>query len=182
MPNPLRVISVLAISAFLMGLSEYYFNQSALTLNQVEEKLINLDLNPDPVSEEVPVFIKGTLTAKNPRLSDDLLIEDLDALLLQRYVEMYQYNSLGQENKDQYNSLEQASKDEYEEVWLPRAVNSSKYRGNYKNPFFDIPNDTQRVTDDLTLGKYSLSHSHVNYLSTKKMPIQDVSYRIKENL
>jgi hypothetical protein len=130
---------VLIIGAFVLVFSnEHKGLQMAESLHQVESMLIPVTIAPVQPSNQLKViYFTGEATTKDI-LKDSQLGIELNAIKLERHVEMYQWReNVETHTEKQVGGSEQEVKTyTYESIWSPNIINSTDFKDGigHQNP------------------------------------------------
>jgi len=154
-------LTIIVLNIKLLFWNESHNLLSLQSLIQLQQQVISVPPNPILTSNnQKPIYLTGVANTDD-NLKDDLIGIDINAINLNRHVEMYQWQETSETNTK--NELGGAEKEtttyNYQPIWSDFIINSSSFNEaiTHQNPNnFAISSDNQ-YAPDVTLGDFKLS-------------------------
>ena len=152
---------LILIAIWLLWWNEGRAVQRAQDLNMTEQNLVTLD-TPSYDSENDGNLIHTRGQLMGWEVSDSVFWINMDAILLERVVEMYQWEETRREDRQDnlWGSETVTTTYEYNEVWSQRQIDSSRFNqaDTYVNPSMS-KSSQEFFSQDIHLWDFSLSNS-----------------------
>lgn len=161
---------VLIIASFVLVFwNEGHGLHTAQSLEQAQKVLISVPNSPiDPVNNQKVIYFSGKANT-NDKLSDSLLNITVNAINLQRDVEMYQWqeNSQTKTENQTGGGQTQTTTYTYKKVWADHVIDSSDFQeaDSHQNPTsMPISSQTQ-YAKNVNVGDFSLPDDLITKIS-----------------
>lgn len=151
---------LIAIAIFILFWNENHSIKTKLSLIEASKILIQIPNEPiNPVHDEKVVYVTGLATT-NEKLFDDLLEVDVNAINLNRQVEMYQWHEI-QNSSSQSNiggSKTETVDYQYQIRWSSKLTNSQNFNdsNHHINPKEMRVLPKKQYAKEVTLGDFKL--------------------------
>lgn len=161
--------------AFILAFPLLWWNegravQTAQSLEETEGNLTQIEVGSiDAANQHVPVYATGEAVT-NEQLSDPQFGMAVNALRLQRSVQMYQWEETKtkEERKKIGGGTETVTTYDYKKIWSGSTISSSSfYDSSYQNPSSKRFEDDEWLASNATLGAFRLTDQLIRRIGDK---------------
>lgn len=154
-------LAILILNIKFLFWNENHSLQAQKSLLELQQQVIQISPTPIlPTNNEKPIYVTG-IANTDDILKDDLIGIEINAINLNRQVEMYQWQetSITSAQSEMGGAEKQTTSYNYEPTWSNTLINSATFNDatTHQNPTsFIIPGDNQ-YSPDVNLGDFKLS-------------------------